>query len=101
MASAAPPLDQFYKLTRDRLEVALDGERMTSVDDVVAWARVVVDLHSIDAERNPKRLAASVYRLAQQLVLAADATPPDDVAALARLSAASTLLHELLQRIGA
>lgn len=99
MAAAAPPLDQFYKLARERLEVALDGDRVTSVDDIVAWAEIVTRLHRLDPDRNPKRLAATVYRLSQQLVLAQDATDPADVGSVCRLAAAATTLAELMGRL--
>ncbi|MDQ2755573.1 MAG: hypothetical protein M3Y71_03265 [Actinomycetota bacterium] len=100
MVSAAPPLDQLYKLTRDRLEVVLDGESLLEVDALEAWVRICEDLHAIDADRNPRRLAASVYRVTQQLVLAADGTPPGEVATLARLCSAGRRAHDLLVRLG-
>ncbi|MEO3937868.1 hypothetical protein V3N99_14075 [Dermatophilaceae bacterium Soc4.6] len=100
MVSAAPPLDQLYKLTRDRLEVVLDGESLLAVAALEAWVSVCEDLHAIDADRNPRRLAASVYRVSQQLVLAADGTPPDDVVTLARLCTAGRRAQDLLVRLG-
>lgn len=99
MAAAAPPLDQFYKLARERLEVALDGDRVTSVDDVSAWADIVTRIHALDPDRNPKRLAATVYRLSQQLVLAQDATDPADVQSVQRLAVAATALSLLMGRL--
>lgn len=99
MAAAAPPLDQFYKLARERLEVALDGDRVTSVDDVAAWADILTRIHSLNPDRNPKRLAATAYRLSQQLVLAQDATDPADVGSVSRLAVAATSLAELMGRL--
>ena len=99
MAAAAPPLDQFYKLARERLEVALDGDRVTSVDDVAAWSDILTRIHALDPDRNPKRLAATVYRLSQQLVLAQDATDPADVESVRRLAIAATALSELMGRL--
>lgn len=100
MASAAPPLDQLYKLARDRLEVALDDERVTGVDDLAAWVGVCEDLHALDPARNPKRLAASLYRVAQQLLLAADGLSRDDAAGLARATAAARRAHDLMGLLG-
>lgn len=100
MASAAPPLDQLYKLSRDRLEVALDDEGLTGVDELTAWVDVCEHLHALDPTRNPRRLAASLYRIAQQLLLGADALPREDVAGLARATAAARRAHELLGLLG-
>ncbi len=99
MAAAAPPLDQFYKLARERLEVALDDDRVTTVDEVVAWSETVTALHVLDPDRNPKRLAATVYRLSQQIVLAQDASDPSDVESVRRLATAAVRLAELIRRL--
>ncbi len=100
MASAAPPLDQLYKLSRDRLEVALDDESVTGVDALAAWVEVCEHLHALDPARNPRRLAASLYRIAQQLLLAADGLARDDAEGLARATAAARRAHELLGLLG-
>ncbi len=99
MAAAAPPLDQFYKLARERLEVALDDDRVTTVDEVVAWSETVAALHTLDPDRNPKRLAATIYRLSQQIVLAQDASEPSDVESVRRLATAAVRLAELMRRL--
>ena len=62
------------------------------VGTLEAWVRVAEDLHAIDADRNPRRLAASVYRVSQQLVLAAEWIPslfgtPDPLENLPKLAA--------------